>query len=181
MTINCDWLPLTRSFPREAYIFHTRGTFLPCETQSAISHSFPFQSRCFLFIPVSDLYAHRDRESRPPEPDALHRDTCSGVQAIRFLGSVVRDCSLARSSSSTSADRDLPGGRSGLRLLCLRLLSSGRLWDYTVNIFLHRLRSTTSGNTLCRLVWMEPPVPSALVPPRCTILNDCFSFPVYLL
>jgi hypothetical protein len=30
-------------------------------------------------------------------------------------------------------------------------------------------------------VRMEPPVPSALVPPLGTILNDCFSFSVCLL
>ena len=133
-----------------------RVTFHPCETQSAISHSFPFQSRCFLSIPVPNLCAHRDRESRPPEPDALHRDTCSGVRAIRFLGSVFRDCSPARSSSSTPVDRDrdrlhlLPGGHLGLRLL--HLLPGGRSRDCTANIFRHQLRSTTMSNTLCRLV-----------------------------
>ena len=74
-----------------AYIFHTRVTLSFCETQTVS----PFlQSSCSLFIPVANLYAHRDRESRPPEPEALHRDTCSSVQAIRFLGSVFRDCSL---------------------------------------------------------------------------------------
>ena len=113
-----------------------------------------FLSSCSLFVPVLNLCAHRDRESRPPEPDALHRDTCSGVWAIRVLGSVFRDCSPARSSSSTPVDRGrlLPSGRSGLRLLRLRFLPGGRSRDCTANIFLHRLRSTTSGNTLCRLV-----------------------------
>ena len=107
------------------------------------------------------------------------------LRAIWFLGSVFRDCSPVRSSSSTPAnwDRDrlhlLPGGRSGLRLL--RLLPGGRSRDYTANIFLHRLWSTTASNALCRLVRMEPPVPSALVPPRGTILNDCFSLSVCLL
>ena len=139
-----------------AYIFHTRVTFLPCETQSAISHCFPFQSCCFLSIPVPNLCSHRDRESKLPEPDALHRDTCSGVWAIRFLGSVFCDCSPGRSSSSTLVDRDrdrlhlLLGGCLGLRLL--RLLPGGRSRDYTANIFLHQLRSTTTSNTLCRLV-----------------------------
>jgi hypothetical protein len=38
------------------------------------------------FNPIPTLCAHRDRESKPPEPDTLHRETCSGVRAIWFLG-----------------------------------------------------------------------------------------------
>ena len=36
-----------------------------------------------------------------------------------------------------------------------------RSWDCTTNIFLHRLWSATLSNALCRLVRMEPPMPSA--------------------
>jgi len=57
-------------------------------------HLFPVE--LLWFIPVPNLCTHRDRESRPLEPDALHRDTCSGVRAIRFFESIFRDCSLPR-------------------------------------------------------------------------------------
>jgi len=63
MAINCDWLQLTRRFLlRSIYIFHTRVTFLPCETQSAIL-SIPVALLSIHLIP--NLCAHRDRESRP--------------------------------------------------------------------------------------------------------------------
>ena len=142
---------MNQTFPPEAYIFHTRDTLSFPARHNTIT---PLPSSCSLFVPVSNLCAHRDRESRPLEPNTLHQDTCSGVRAIRFLGSVFHDCSPARSSSSTPADRDrlFPGGRSGLRLLHLRFLLGGRSQDCTANICLHRLRSTTSSNTLCRLV-----------------------------
>ena len=44
-----------------------------------------------------------------------------------------------------------------------------RSWDYTTNIFLHRLWSATSSKALCRLVRMEPPMPSAWDPPLGTV------------
>jgi hypothetical protein len=64
----------------------------------------------------------------------------------------------------------------------LHLLPGGRLQDCTMNTFLHRLWTTTSSNVLYRLVRMEPPEPSALVPPwgillillfLCLVINLC--------
>ena len=140
MAINCWLIVINQTFPPGAYIFHTQR-HLPYLRDT--SHSFPFQSRCSLSIPVPNLCAHRARESRPPEPDALHRDTCSGVRAIRFLGTVFRDCSPATSSSSTSADQD--------RLLRLRLLPGGRSRgsiDYFV-FFLVDVRGTALRTSSC--------------------------------
>ena len=161
-------------FPLPIYSFSV--SFFPSSrhnTSVLSSHLFPVELLWFIFVP--NLCAHRDRESRPPEPGALYRDTCSGVRAIRFLGSVFRDCSLPRI------------GEIGYFLLhqigyflLHRLLPGGRSRDCTTNIFLHRLWSATSSNALCRLVRMEPPVPSALVPPLGTILNDCILFSVCL-
>lgn len=45
------------------------------------------------------------------------------------------------------------------------LLPGGCSWDCTNNIVQHWLRCMTLCNTLCRLVWMEPSIPSALIPP----------------
>ena len=177
MVINCDWLSLTQTFPSEP-IYSIPARLFPC-----VRHN-----QSFLCIPVvllsvhprpEPLRAQGEQASGTQRPASRHLLGCAGNQVF---GSVFHDRSPARSSSSTPTDRDrlLPSGRSGLRLLRLRL-PGGRSRGYTANIFLHRLRSTTSSNTLCRLVWMEPPVPSALVPPRGTILNDCLSFSVCLL
>jgi hypothetical protein len=65
--------------------------------------------------------------------------TCTGVRAIRFLGSVI---ATARSLCSTNTDPVLRRRR--------------RLWDFTPYICLHRLRTTISNiHTRC-LVRMEP-------------------------
>ena len=79
-----------------AYIFLTRIILSLCAITTHKSSPLISLSSYSAFIPVPNLYVHRDRESRPLEPDALHRDTCSGVRAIRFLGSVFRDCSFPR-------------------------------------------------------------------------------------
>ena len=144
---------INQMFPPEAYIYHTHP-FLREHTQSSL-----FPSSCTLSIPVPNLCAHRDRESRPPEPDALHRDICSGVAGNQvFRG--------ASSATAHRRDRLLPLRRVFFlvdvradRDRLLRLLSGGRSRDCTANIFLHRLWSATSSNALCRLVRMEPPVP----------------------
>ena len=170
MAINCDWLPnltvvswlpLTQTFPPEPiYILYQRDSF-PVRDTTHSSHSH------VVLLSVHPLRAQRSGEqaSETRRPASRH---LLGVRAIRFLGSVFRDCSSARSASSCGS------GTSSDQLL--RLLPGGRSRDCTANIYLHRLRSTTSSNTLCRLVWMEPPVPSALVPPRGTILNKFFIF-----
>jgi hypothetical protein len=86
--------------------------------------------------------------------DASHRDTCLGVRAIRFLGSVFRDCLLRL------LPRLIPG-RVDFFLRAERLLPGGRSQDCTVNIFLHRRRSTTLRNALCRASGAFSTVPSS--------------------
>jgi hypothetical protein len=81
----------------------------------------------------------------------LQRYTCMGVRAIRFLGSVL---ATARFVCSTSVDPVLGRRR--------------RSRDRTVYTCLHRLCTTTSNiHTRC-LVWMEPLMPWASVPPQGT-------------
>ena len=49
---------------------------MPCIEQSRPLEpdaSSPLPVKLLWFFPIPNLYAHRDRESRPPEPDALHR------------------------------------------------------------------------------------------------------------
>jgi hypothetical protein len=90
--------------------------------------------RCVAFSPSLShlLRAQRVWESRPPNRRP-QRDTCMGVQAIRFLGSKL---ATARFIRSTSADQ-VP------RRWC-------RSWDYTAYICLRRLRTTTSNiHTRC--------------------------------
>ena len=74
---------INQMFPPEAYIYHTHP-LLPFLREHTLSSL--FLSSCTLSIPVPNLCAHRDRESRPPEPDALHRDTCSGVAGNQVFG-----------------------------------------------------------------------------------------------
>ena len=79
-------IAINQTFPPGAYIFHKQTLFpyLRDTTQSVSPLS--LLSSCSLFIPVSSLCAHRDRENRPPEPDALHRDTCSDVAGNQVFG-----------------------------------------------------------------------------------------------
>ena len=98
-------------------------------------------------------------EQVPPEPSSAC-EPCTGCAAIRFFVVRFRNCS--------SDVFFLVIGR-GTRLLpgdCSRscLLPGDRSWDCTANTFLHRLWSMTSSIALCRLVRMEPPMPSAWDP-----------------
>jgi hypothetical protein len=52
----------------------------------------------------------------------------------------------------------------------VRLLPSDRSRDYTAYPFLHQLRSSISNIHMRCLMWMEPPVPWALVPSQVTHL-----------
>jgi len=142
----------------------------------------------FLSIPVSNRCCgqsgFRGASSATAHRRVLQRDT-NETPARVLLGCCGQ--SGFRGASSATAHRRvrclLPGGRptDRDRLLRLRLLPGGCSRDCTANNFLHRLWSATLSNALCRLVRMEPPVPSALVPPMGTILNDCFSLLVCLL
>jgi hypothetical protein len=80
---------------------------------------------------------------------------CTGVRAIRFLGSVL---ATTRSVRSTNAD-PVPHRRRRSR-------------GCTAYICLHRLRTTTSNiHTRC-LVWMESLMPWASVPPQGTLWSS---------
>ena len=133
---------LVLTFPPGAYIFHTQ-TLFPYLQDTTLSP--------LIFCRVA-LCSSLSRTSARTEigrgglwnPTPSTETPARVLRAIRFLGSVFHDCSPARSSSSTPADRD--------RLQRLRLLLGGRLRDCTANIFLHRLWSATSRNALCRLV-----------------------------
>ena len=159
-------------FPPEAYIFHTQ-TLFPYLRDTTLSPLISY--RVALSSSPSRTSARTEiGRAGLRNPTPCIETPARVLRAIRFLGSVFRDCSPASSTLSSSwwtSDSD--------RLL--RLLPGGRSRDCTANIFLHRLWSASSRNALCRLVRMEPPVPSALVPPLGTILNDCFSFSVCLL
>jgi len=121
-------IAINQTFSSGAYIFHKRDTLsLPARhNQSSL-----FLSSCSLFVPVPNLCAHRDRKSKPPEPDALHRDTCSGVRAIKFLG--------ASSATARRRDRLLPLRQIEIVFVFfqvapsgrLHLLPGGRSWDCT--------------------------------------------------
>ena len=155
----------------------------------ALTLSIPARTHSVLSLPVELLSVH----SRP-EPLRAQRsgEQASGTRrlASRHLLGCCGQSGFWGASSATAHRRDrlLPLRRVFFlvdvradRDRLLRLLPGGRSRDCTANIFLHRLWSATSSNALCRLVRMEPPVPSALVPPLGTILNDCFSFSVCLL
>jgi hypothetical protein len=82
------------------------------------------------------------------------RDTCTGVRAIRFLGSVLATARFIRSSSADQVP-------------CRWCRSR----DCTTYISLRRLCTTTSNiHTRC-LMWMEPLMPWASVPPQGTICS----------
>ena len=158
-------------FPPEAYIYHTHPLlpYLQEHIQSSSSCRValcPFPSRTSARTEIGRACLRNRRLA------SRHLLGCCGQSG--FYG-----------ASSATAHRRvrclLPGGRPADRDRLLRLLPGGRSRDCTANIFLLRLWSATSSNALCRLVRMEPPVPSALVPPLGTILNDCFSFSVCLL
>jgi hypothetical protein len=88
----------------------------------------------------------------------LHSDTCSGVRAIRFLGSV----SATARFFLVTAD-----------ILFFFLGSSTFRWTFEGLHCEHRPASTvvwTSSNALCRLVRVEQPVPWAWVPPQGILL-----------
>jgi hypothetical protein len=80
--------------------------------------------------------------------------TCTGVRAIRFLGSVIV---TARSVRSTNTD-PVPRRRRRSR-------------DCTTYICLHRLCTTTSNIHMRCLMWMKPLMTWASVPPHGTL---CF-------
>jgi len=82
---------------------HTRrflfGLYIPYPCHFFLLRDTTHQSSSHLFLSSCSLvYPHpkplRAKRSGEQAPDALHRDTCSGVRAIRFLGSIFRDCSL---------------------------------------------------------------------------------------
>jgi hypothetical protein len=80
--------------------------------------------------------------------------TCTGVRAIRFLGSVLVTAHFIHSTSVDQVPRRQRHSR-----------------DYTAYICLHRLRMTTSNiHTRC-LVWMKPMMPWASVPPQGTFCS----------
>ena len=115
-----------------AHIFPSRILF-PCTHTTHQSSHLPVE--LLPFIPIVNFCAHKDQESNPPEPDAL-QDICSGVRAIRFLGSVFRDCLqpeigfLAVKRSTTS----------------LRTSSS---WDSQIIFFLVAVRGTALRTSSC--------------------------------
>ena len=90
---------INQTFPPEAYIFHThslfpylRDTLSPLSCRVAFCQ-FPSRTSARIEIGRAGL--------RNPTP--CIETPARVLQAIRFLGSVFRDCSPARSSSSTPA------------------------------------------------------------------------------
>jgi len=137
-------------------------SFHTCENTHLV---FFFLSSCSLSIPVPNLCAHRDRESRPPEPDSLHRDTYLGVAGNQVFGERLPRLLTSEIVFFHSGESSFWWTFARIRLLplrrvfflvdrdrLLRLLPGGRSRDCTANIFLHRLWSATSSNALCRLV-----------------------------
>jgi hypothetical protein len=83
-------------------------------------------------------------------------DTCMGVRAIMFFGSVLATARFVRSTSTDQVPRRRRRSR-----------------DCTAYIWLPRLRMTTSNiHTRC-LVWMEPQMPWTSVPPQGTLCYFC--------
>ena len=175
--ITIDWRFLSRLYPS------IHAVSFPCLEFHSLSSSSSLSR-------PEHLRALRDRESRPSKPNTLPRDICWGVQTIRFLGA---SSATARfiSPSLDSQDCFLVHARCLLPWIVFfwytpritgskHLLPGGRLRDCTANIFLHRLWSTTSSNTLCWLVRMESSVPSALVSPLSIFLNCYILFSVCL-
>jgi hypothetical protein len=81
-------------------------------------------------------------------------DTCTGVRAIRFLGSVLATARIVCSTSTDQISRPRRRSRDCTAYICLR-----------------RLRTTTSNiHTRC-LVWMEPLMPGTSVPTQGTICS----------
>ena len=133
-------LVLSYVFSCGLYIPYAESPSIPARhnQQSVI----PFHSSRVAFCPSPSRTSARTEIGRAGlrNPTPSIETPARVLRAIRFLRSVFRDCSPARSSSSTPTnwDRDrlhhLPSGRSGLRLL--HLLPGGRSRDCTTNIFL---------------------------------------------
>jgi hypothetical protein len=85
-----------------------------------------------------------------------HSYTCTGVRAIRVLGSILATARFVRSTSVDQVSR---------RRRCSR--------DCTAYICLHRLRTTTSNIQTRYLVRMKPLMHWASVPPQGTL---CFYY-----
>ena len=104
------------------------------------------------------------RESRCLRNHRLPENPARGERRLGFWGAI-RDCSSIFFLLEIALGSVFFLERQGVFFLVIRS------WDYTANILLHRLWSTTSSNALCRLVRMEPPMPSAWDPPLGTILT----------
>jgi hypothetical protein len=140
------------------YIPYTRH--FPFARHNTISHSSPPVAR------PEPLRAQRSGEqaSGTRRPASGHLLGCAGNQVFgerlpRLLAGeidvhrLLPSCGSGSGSASSWCHRSTTfcGSVSSSDRL-LRLLPGGRSWDYTTNIYLNRLRSTTLGNTLCRLV-----------------------------
>ena len=136
------------SFPVRDTISHPSRTSLSlCETQSVISFHSSHVALCSSPSRTTARTEIRRAGLRNPTP------------CIETPARVCGQLGFWGASSATARQRDsllsllrigIVGEHSRLRLL--RLLPGGRSRDCTANIYLHRLRSTTSSNTLCRLV-----------------------------
>jgi hypothetical protein len=137
----------------------------PCASYG--HHTFSSLLSCSEFSPFQSPACIEDRKSGTPETTLPVSRTpgVSGDQVFWEEGG--RPHTTARINYFQALPSDwrpellwrLPSDAS--------ILPDGCSWDCTNNIVQHWLRSMTSCNTLCRLVWMEPSIFSALIPPLC--------------
>jgi hypothetical protein len=101
------------------------------------------------------FYKHRESERAGLRNRRPQRYTCTSVRAINFFGSVLATARFVRSTNANSV----------LHRRC-------RSRDCTAYTCLHRLCTTTSNiHTIC-LVWMEPLMPWASIPPQGTFCSS---------
>jgi len=157
MAIDSDWLQLIGRFLSRLYLAVPADSFPACNQRAASSLPHP-----------EHRHTQRDRQSRHPTPCMVCEQSgfwwAASTTArffLRFAG-LTTSSWLLRFAGSTSSSPD------------------ERSRDCTANIYLHRLWSANSSNTLCRLVRMKPSVPSTLVPPLDIILNCYVLFSVHL-
>jgi hypothetical protein len=104
--------------------------------------------------PSPTFCEHRECGRAGPWNRRPQRDTCTGVRPIRFLWRVLVTARFIRSTSTNQVPRHRCRSRDCTAYICLR-----------------RLRTTTSNiHTRC-LVWTEPLMPWASVPPQGTLCS----------